>query len=92
LNHQSPDYRWTVKGLAEASALSRSAFSALFTEPVGEPPMTYLTRWRIPIGTQQQTKQGANQSGCHCPEKHIAQRDQYLPSKFLLEFSRVKAK
>ena len=39
--------RWTVKDLAEASALSRSAFSARFTELVGEPPLTYLTRWRM---------------------------------------------
>lgn len=47
LIHQSPDYHWTVKDLAEASALSRSAFSTRFTELVGEPPMTYLTRWRM---------------------------------------------
>jgi AraC-like DNA-binding protein len=47
LIHQSPAYKWTVKELAEASALSRSAFSARFTELVGEPPMTYLTRWRM---------------------------------------------
>jgi AraC-like DNA-binding protein len=33
--------------LAEAVALSRSAFSARFSELVGEPPMTYLTRWRM---------------------------------------------
>ena len=47
LIHQSPEYRWTVKELAEAAALSRSAFSARFTELVGEPPLTYLTRWRM---------------------------------------------
>jgi AraC-like DNA-binding protein len=47
LIHQSPECRWTVKELAEAAALSRSAFSARFTELVGEPPMTYLTRWRM---------------------------------------------
>jgi AraC-like DNA-binding protein len=47
LIHQSPEYRWTVQELAEAVALSRSAFSARFTELVGEPPMTYLTRWRM---------------------------------------------
>jgi AraC-like DNA-binding protein len=47
LIHQSPERRWTVKDLAEATALSRSAFSARFTELVGEPPMTYLTRWRM---------------------------------------------
>jgi AraC-like DNA-binding protein len=28
-------------------ALSRSAFSARFTRLVGEPPITYLTRWRM---------------------------------------------
>jgi AraC-like DNA-binding protein len=47
LIHQSPERAWTVKDLADAAALSRSAFSARFTELVGEPPMTYLTRWRM---------------------------------------------
>jgi AraC-like DNA-binding protein len=47
LLHQSPAHKWTVNELAEAVALSRSAFSARFTELVGEPPMTYLTRWRM---------------------------------------------
>ncbi|MAS35559.1 MAG: AraC family transcriptional regulator [Anaerolineaceae bacterium] len=47
LIHQSLEYRWTVQELADAAALSRSAFSARFTELVGEPPMTYLTRWRM---------------------------------------------
>ncbi len=47
LIHQSPERQWTVKELAEAAALSRSAFSTRFTELVGEPPMTYLTRWRM---------------------------------------------
>jgi AraC-like DNA-binding protein len=47
LIHQSPERRWTVKELADAVALSRSAFSARFTELVGEPPLTYLTRWRM---------------------------------------------
>ncbi|MEO8607859.1 MAG: AraC family transcriptional regulator [Chloroflexota bacterium] len=47
LIHQSPERRWKVKELAEAASLSRSAFSARFTELVGEPPLTYLTRWRM---------------------------------------------
>lgn len=47
LIHQSPAHKWTVSELAEAVALSRSAFSARFTELVGEPPLTYLTRWRM---------------------------------------------
>jgi AraC-like DNA-binding protein len=45
--HQEPERTWTVKELADAAALSRSAFSARFTQLVGEPPMTYLTRWRM---------------------------------------------
>lgn len=47
LIHQSPEHKWTVQELAEAAALSRSAFSARFTQLVGEPPLTYLTRWRM---------------------------------------------
>ena len=47
LIHQSPERKWTVNALAEAVALSRSAFSARFTAWVGEPPLTYLTRWRM---------------------------------------------
>ncbi len=47
LIHQSPDHKWTVNELAEAVALSRSAFAGRFTELVGEPPLTYLTRWRM---------------------------------------------
>lgn len=47
LIHQSPERRWKVNDLAKEVALSRSAFSARFTELVGEPPMTYLTRWRM---------------------------------------------
>jgi AraC-like DNA-binding protein len=47
LIHQSPERRWKVQDLAEAAALSRSSFSARFTELVGEPPMAYLTRWRM---------------------------------------------
>lgn len=47
LIHQSPVHPWTVNELASTVALARSAFSARFTELVGEPPLTYLTRWRM---------------------------------------------
>jgi len=47
LIHQSPEHGWKVEELAEAVALSRSVFSARFTRLVGEPPITYLTRWRM---------------------------------------------
>ena len=47
LIHESPHHKWTVNALAKAVALSRSAFAARFTALVGEPPLTYLTRWRM---------------------------------------------
>jgi len=47
LIHQSPERGWKVEELARAVGLSRSAFSARFTQLVGEPPMTYITRWRM---------------------------------------------
>ena len=47
LMHCHPERAWTVTALAEAVALSRSAFAARFAALVGEPPVRYLTRWRI---------------------------------------------
>jgi AraC-like DNA-binding protein len=47
LIHQSPERSWKVEELAEEVGLSRSMFSARFTHLVGEPPMKYLTRWRM---------------------------------------------
>ena len=52
LIHQSPERGWKVEELAEAVALSRSEFSARFTRLVGEPPITYLTRWRMNKATR----------------------------------------
>ncbi len=52
LIHQFPERGWRVEDLAEAVALSRSAFSSRFTRLVGEPPMKYLTRWRMHRATQ----------------------------------------
>lgn len=49
LIHRQPEARWTVESLAKASALSRSAFAARFTELMKEPAMRYLTRWRMHV-------------------------------------------
>jgi AraC-like DNA-binding protein len=37
----------SVGSLASEVAMSRSSFSARFAELTGEPPMSYVTRWRI---------------------------------------------
>lgn len=47
LLHQQPEQPWRVESLARQVALSRAAFAARFTERVGEPPLRYLTRWRV---------------------------------------------
>jgi AraC-like DNA-binding protein len=45
--HRRPQEAWTVASLAKAVHMSRSVFSARFTEFVGTSPMHYLTRWRM---------------------------------------------
>jgi AraC-like DNA-binding protein len=47
LIHQAPEKQWTVPELSAAVGLSRSPFAAKFTALVGEPPMSYLKRWRL---------------------------------------------
>jgi AraC-like DNA-binding protein len=43
----NPAHPWTVAELAAIAGLSRAAFARRFTSVLGEPPMAYLTRWRI---------------------------------------------
>jgi AraC-like DNA-binding protein len=51
LIHQSPENDWTVDSLAQSVAMSRSAFSARFSELVGEPAMKYVARWRMHLAS-----------------------------------------
>ena len=52
LMHANPGKAWTVDKLAKESALSRSALAERFNALVGEPPMRYLTRWRLALAAQ----------------------------------------
>ena len=45
--HREPGRDWTLDELARRSATSRSVLAERFTYFVGEPPMRYLTRWRL---------------------------------------------
>jgi AraC-like DNA-binding protein len=47
--HTSPEYPWTVAGLAFEASLSRSAFFARFSRTMGMPPMEYLSAWRMAL-------------------------------------------
>ncbi len=47
LIHERADQPWTVDTLASSVAMSRSSFAARFALLAGEPPLRYLTRWRM---------------------------------------------
>lgn len=50
--HARPAHPWTADSLAREACLSRSAFAERFTEAIGLPPMSYLTRWRMLLASQ----------------------------------------
>ncbi|MDR8411983.1 AraC family transcriptional regulator [Nonomuraea sp. 3-1Str] len=45
--HRDPARQWTVEELGSRAGLSRAAFARRFTALVGQPPLTYLTWWRM---------------------------------------------
>ncbi len=47
--HEDPARPWSVSTLAAAAGVSRARFASRFTELVGEPPMSYLTAWRLAL-------------------------------------------
>lgn len=49
LLHHNPAHPWTVAGLAAATGVSRAALARRFTDLVGEPPMAFLTGWRLAL-------------------------------------------
>ena len=51
--HRSPERNWSVAALAGEVGLSRSGFSARFTELVGESVMQYVTDWRMQLARAQ---------------------------------------
>jgi len=47
LIQDNPEQPWTLDRMASAVAMSRAAFAARFRALTGEPPMRYLTRYRL---------------------------------------------
>jgi AraC-like DNA-binding protein len=47
--HRNPARAWTIESLARHVGLSRSALAERFTQFVGQPPMQYLTNWRMQL-------------------------------------------
>ncbi len=51
--HREPEIDWTVASLAKEVGMSRSGFSARFTNLVGESAKRYLTHWRMQLARAQ---------------------------------------
>lgn len=49
LMYDDPSRPWTVATLATAAGVSRAALARRFQDLVGEPPMAYLTNWRLTL-------------------------------------------
>ena len=52
LLHTRIAHPWTIADLANEVGISRSALVERFTRYLSEPPMTYLTRWRLQLAAR----------------------------------------
>ncbi|WP_329580734.1 AraC family transcriptional regulator [Kitasatospora sp. NBC_01250] len=77
--HADPAHPWTVEELGARAGLSRAAFARRFTTLVGQPPLGYLTWWRM-------TTAGRLLRESDAPLHRIAQQVGYLS-----EFAFAKA-
>ena len=59
LIHARPGEHWTLDALAREVASSRSSVSKRFADLVGQPPMQYLTQWRMQVAANRLTRSGA---------------------------------
>ena len=59
LLHADPGHPWTLDELARQSASSRTNVAKRFTELVGQPPMQYLTQWRMQVAANLLAQSGA---------------------------------
>ena len=78
LLHNSPAQPWTVAGLAREIGVSRAALARRFNELVGEPPMAYLTSWRITLAADLLREPGAT-VGSVAPQVGYGSRSRSRP-------------
>ncbi|QGG94414.1 AraC family transcriptional regulator [Actinomarinicola tropica] len=84
LLHDEPARQWTVASLAAEVGASRAAFARRFAELMGEPPMTYLTNWRLALAADLLLEPGATLGS-------VARRVGYAsPYALSSAFSRVR--
>jgi AraC-like DNA-binding protein len=59
LLQHNPAHPWTVGSLAAEVATSRANLARRFTELVEQPPMTFLTEWRLAVAADLLLRPGA---------------------------------
>lgn len=52
LIHERPAYPWTVDSLADGALQSRATFARRFNQLVGEPPLSYVKKWRMNLAAR----------------------------------------
>lgn len=55
LLHDRPGHPWTLASLADKVQVSRATLARRFGKVVGEPPLTYLARWRVDLAARRLT-------------------------------------
>jgi AraC-like DNA-binding protein len=58
LLHDRPGHPWTLEELAREAASSRTNVARRFAEVVGQPPMQYLTQWRMQVAANLLVRSG----------------------------------
>lgn len=83
LMHADPARAWALTDLAAAASMSRSHFAHRFRQISGQPPLTYLTHWRIRLAERVLRESDATVAS-------LAQRLGYASeSSFSHAFSRI---
>lgn len=59
LIHDEPQHAWTIPALARTIGTSRANLARRFSDIVGQPIITYLTRWRLSLAADLITQPGA---------------------------------
>ena len=57
--YDDPAHPWTMDELATASGASRASLARRFNNLIGEPPMTFLTNWRLAMAADLLCEPGA---------------------------------
>ncbi|GAA2961329.1 AraC family transcriptional regulator [Actinokineospora diospyrosa] len=57
--HREPERSWTLATLADQAGVSRTTLATRFAKLVGEPPLTYLTDWRMTLAADLLTESAA---------------------------------